>query len=351
MLLSDREWREFSFKDIGIKTMNSKAYHSDEVIEQTKGIVYVTRTGKNNGLTAIVKNKAHYKITPKNTMSYGAENADFFYHPYNYITGNKMYYLSSNSFNKYLCLFLKMIFSNSVNDCFSFGYGMIPARLMRKKFLLPINSDNNPDYAFMEAYAKEQESKKKQEYINYVKKIIEKLEYKETLPLNEKKWGEFFIGGEDGIFTISSGKRLTKAEMDIGNIPFIGATDSNNGITNWVSTTNSTLDNNVLGVNYNGSVVENFYHSYKCIFSDDVKRLHLKNVNDDKYIFLFLKTVILKQKSKYTYGYKFNANRMERQKILIPVNGNGQPDYNYMEQYAKNIEYKKLSEYLTYINN
>ena len=43
--------------------------------------------------------------------------------------------------------------------------------------------------------------------------------------------------------------------MQDGNIPFIGATDSNNDITNFVSNTNVSHDKNVLGVNYNGSVV------------------------------------------------------------------------------------------------
>ncbi len=88
------------------------------------------------------------------------------------------------------------------------------------------------------------------------------------LTLNDRKWKDYFIRD---IFTVSSGKRLTKADMDIGNIPFIGATDSNNGITNWIATPNVSYDKNVLGVNYNGSVVENFYHPYGCVFSDDVK--------------------------------------------------------------------------------
>ena len=133
--------------------------------------------------------------------------------------------------------------------------------------------------------------------------------------LKSVKWKAFYI---NDIFSISAGKRLTKAVMDSGQIPFIGATDSNNGITNWIATPNSSFDKNVLGVNYNGSVVENFYHPYCCVFSDDVKRLHLRKCADNKYILLFFKTVILQQKIKYTYGYKFNGQRMERQKIYFP---------------------------------
>lgn len=168
------------------------------------------------------------------------------------------------------------------------------------------------------------------------------------LTLNDRKWKDYFIRD---IFTVSSGKRLTKADMDIGNIPFIGATDSNNGITNWIATPNVSYDKNVLGVNYNGSVVENFYHPYGCVFSDDVKRLHLKHHPDNKYVLLFIKTVILQQKIKYTYGYKFNAHRIEKQKILLPINAEGEPDYAFMEQYIREREERLLSKYKTYIGN
>lgn len=90
----------------------------------------------------------------------------------------------------------------------------------------------------------------------------------------EADWKEFFL---DKICNINFGVRLTKSNMNEGKMPFIGATDSNNGITNFVSNTNKSLDKNILGVNYNGSVVENFYYPYECIFSDDVKRISFKD--------------------------------------------------------------------------
>lgn len=137
--------------------------------------------------------------------------------------------------------------------------------------------------------------------------------------------------------------------MEEGSIPFIGATDSNNGITNWIENKNITYDKNLLGVNYNGSVVENFYHCYGCVFSDDVKRLHLKSYPDNKFVLLFLKTAILKQKVKYTYGYKFNGKRMEKQKILLPVKDDGNPDYKYMEDYMRYKMYEQYKKYFDYI--
>ena len=160
--------------------------------------------------------------------------------------------------------------------------------------------------------------------------------------LNELKWKAFNLCD---IFSISAGVRLTKSDMIEGARPFIGATDSNNGITAFVSDSNPSLDKNVLGVNYNGSVVENFYHPYEAIFSDDVKRFHLLNHEDDKYILLFIKNSIWQQKIKFQYGYKFNAKRMARQKILLPVDEKNLPDWKYMENYMRAKENLLLKKY------
>ncbi len=347
--LNDREWKEFTFAEANVVCKNSKAFHIYSLTNDPKGIAYITRTSKNNGLSFTV-NKMKYKLNPANTLTFGAENADFFFQPFKYITGNKMYYLKNNNFNKYSWLFFKVVVAKSTANSFSYGYGMIPKRLLKKRFLLPINEQGQLDYGFMENYVRERETSKKQEYLDYVKEKIVKLEYKEIPTLEEKEWKEYFIGGDEGLFVIKAGKRLTTADMDLGKTPFIGSTDSNNGITNWIKTINSTLDRNVLGVNYNGSVVESFYHNYECVFSDDVKRLHLKNISDNKYVLLFFSTIIKQQKIKYTYGYKFNGYRMARQKILVPINEQGQPDYEYMEQYIKNMMLNKYNLYLEYSN-
>ena len=136
--------------------------------------------------------------------------------------------------------------------------------------------------------------------------------------------------------------------MKAGKKPFVGATNTNNGVTAFVSNKNISEDKNVLGVNYNGSVVENFYHPYTCIFSDDVKRFSLKAITGNEYVYLFLKVVILQQKSKYVYGYKFNESRMRKQILMLPIKENGNIDFEYMENYSKNIIKEKIEKYLTY---
>ncbi len=163
--------------------------------------------------------------------------------------------------------------------------------------------------------------------------------------LDEREWKDFKI---EEIFNIFSGKRLEKRNMISGDRPFIGASDSNNGVTGFCGNSNESVDHNVLGINYNGSVCEAFYHSYECIFSDDVKRLHLKHHSDNKYVLLFMSTVVRKQKSKYQYAYKFNEQRMKRQSIMLPVADNGEPDYQFMEHYIHELMECKCKKYVQY---
>ncbi len=230
--------------------------------------------------------------------------------------------IPKGKFNKYIALFLTMQINKNNFSKFSYGYKASPIRLRRSKIMLPTNGNGKPDFEYMEKYILIQEEKKKQEYICYCKNNLKKLGNAIPLySLAEIEWSPFYI---DEIFKIDSGKRLESYNMTSGKRPFIGATDSGNGM------------------------AISFYHPYECIFSDDVKCFHLKEYPDNKYVLLFFKAIILQQKPKYNYGYKFNGTRMKRQIIMLPVNDAGNPDYEYMEQYIKNLMIKKYNAYLEY---
>ena len=188
-----------------------------------------------------------------------------------------------------------------------------------------------------------------EKYRVYAKKSITKLgEYKKIPEISQKRWGAFHISD---ILDILPGKRLVAADTTPGDRPFIGALDNSNGVARFVNDTNISMDKNVLGVNYNGNgMVIGFYHPYECIFSDDVKRFHLKHHEDNAFVLLFMKVAILQQKSKFGYLYKFNAERMANTRIRLPVNDGGEPDYEYMEQYAKNLMLTKYKQYLAFLD-
>ena len=230
---------------------------------------------------------------------------------------------------------------------FGHGRSISLPRAHRIQNMLPVTDSGEPDYEYMAEYARQKRNAMLAKYRAYVEARIAELGEAVEIPkLNEKEWREFSL---DDIFTVGAGKRLETRNKIPGVRPFIGATDNGNGVTGFVGNDNASKDSNVLGVNYNGAPCIAFYHPYECIFTDDVKRLHLRNYEDNKFVLLFFVSVFAKQRSKYSYGYKFKEQRMLRQKLMLPVTDSGEPDYEYMEQYAKNMMLRKYQQYLTFL--
>jgi hypothetical protein len=226
---------------------------------------------------------------------------------------------------------------------FGHGRSINAARLRIFRLMLPMDKNGQPCYSFMDAYMKAVEKRLLTQYGTYLTQV-HRAELNGGGNFEMTKWKAYSL---NEICEIKSGVRLVSKQMINGKRPFIGAADSNNGVTNFVSNTNASLDSNVLGVNYNGNgVAIGFYHPYEAIFTDDVKRIKFKEHDGNKYVYLFLKAAILKQKSKYQYGYKFSGERMNRQKITLPSTADGKPDFNYMESYMRQREINLLNVYI-----
>ena len=354
--LSDREWKSFNLIDDNMFYIDDvKTFKSTAAVLDDGVLDIVGATSKNNGNVGFLPKKYKDYLIKGNCICLiktgQGSVGDAVYKQGEFVPSNNVCVIRSSWLNKYNGLFIVTEINKQAGR-YSYGYIRNNTRIRKEQLLLPITENGTPDYYFMETYIKEREAQKRNEYLDYCKEQLKIIgEGYNLIPLAYKQWKAFFIGGDNGLFEIYSGKRLTVANMTEGECPFIGATDSNNGITNWVGNRNETYDSNVLGVNYNGSVVENFYHPYHSIFSDDVKRLHLKECEDNKFVLLFFSRLILMQKAKYTYGYKFNGTRMNRQKILVPVTNSGEPDYEYMEKYSRNLLSNKIQAYIDYVAN
>ena len=165
--------------------------------------------------------------------------------------------------------------------------------------------------------------------------------YKNKFLLKNVKWKEYFI---EDICEIKSGKDIYERERINGKIPYITSTSTNNGIGYFINNINSTLEKECISVNRNGSVGYSFYHPYTALFSNDTRKLILKNNN--KYVGTFISFMISKQKIKYGYGYKMGTARLKRQKIMLPSKKDGTPNYDFMKKHMILKEIQKIEELL-----
>lgn len=344
--LSDREWRSFEIGDLFNVSGTTTTHPS--ILKKDGDTPRITCQAVNNGLEGFYVNEPTEKggVLTIDSATDGAIN----YQGCNFIATDHVEKISRKDglkIDRYSGLFLVWAIKAAIGNKYSYGYKFSQNRIRKQVILLPVTHLGEPDYDFMASFAKEREIIKRKEYLEFAKAQLAQIERERERERVDSavRWFEFRI---EDLFEIKSGKRLVKSNMISGDRPFIGASDSNNGITMWCSNTNGTLDSNVLGVNYNGSVVENFYHPYECIFSDDVKRFHLKETSEDKYVYLFLKTVIIQQKIKYRYAYKFNEKRMRRQMLVLPATDDDKPNYNYMRAFMKEKIAEKYSAYIDY---
>ena len=149
-------------------------------------------------------------------------------------------------------------------------------------------------------------------------------------------WEEFKL---EFLFDFSKGRRLTKADMIPGDLNYLGAISENNGVREKIEADYSWKPN-CITVNYNGSVGEAFYQSEPFWASDDVNVLYAKDFwKMNKYIAMFLITVIKANKYRFGYGRKWTLEKMKDTVIKLPSQEDGAPDFIYMEKYIKSLTY------------
>lgn len=280
-------------------------------------INFVSRTERNNGISAFVIRNEEIRENPANTISVavGGSVLASFLQPETYYTGFHILVLTpKKQMSKIELLFYcKCIKSNK----YKYNYGR-QANKTLKEIMIPAKLPNDFQSIKIDSVV-----------LPKKKPIITS-----ALALNTGKWNWYEI---QELFEIKKGKRLTKEDMIDGNIPFIGSIDSNNGYREYIGQL-PIHSGNTITVNYNGSVAESFYQPKPFWASDDVNVLYPK-FKMNPFNALFIATIIKAEKYRFNYGRKWHVERMNTTKIKLPATSKHQPDFDFMENYIKSLPF------------
>jgi hypothetical protein len=153
--------------------------------------------------------------------------------------------------------------------------------------------------------------------------------------LNTDSWKPFSF---DNIFEIKRGESRYKVDLQKGDIPYVSATEKNNGVSYFVKFSNS--KGNFITLSYDGTIGEAFYQKRDFFASEKIAVLNLKNVTLNPYIAMFLITIIRREKFRFNYGYKWSIeSRMKKTQIKLPSDNTGNPNWQFMEHYIKSLPY------------
>lgn len=151
VLTKTGEWEIFEVGSL-FKLYKPSVYHARQVTESENGINYVVRSKFNNGVKCKVE-KPDSDINPKGVISFGSENASFFYQEEEWISGRDIYYVDTRGIDKYACLFLATCLAD-VTYKYQYNYGLFPELLAKEHIKLPCTSDGLPDWNYMRDYMK-----------------------------------------------------------------------------------------------------------------------------------------------------------------------------------------------------
>ena len=308
--------------------------------DQVEGdIAYISSTKTNNGVSAYITppdtmNVYSNKLTLSNSGSVGY----CFFHTYNFVASDHVTVIwikdKKISLSRNLALYLKPILE-SMRYKYNFGREISDNRLKKERILLPA-TNNEPDWNFMDGYVENMKKNIKWSQIPTLNSS--------TFPLSNENWAEFKMGirdkkDENALFVIKKGKRLVKADMQPGKTHFIGAISSDNGIRQLIDE-EPIFEGNCITVNYNGSVGEAFYQEKSFWACDDVNVLYPQNWwKMNRYIAMFIIAVIKENRYLFSYGRKWNSEKMENSKLKLPIDVNGKPNFEFMEKYTRSLPY------------
>ena len=151
--------------------------------------------------------------------------------------------------------------------------------------------------------------------------------------IDTSKWGGFKVGD---LFDVTNGKKYPSSIRQTGELPLISTTANNNGISDYIKDRNDGVYSNCITVAYSGSVGATFYHKEKVFVGETVIAL-LPKFKMNQYSGLFICSILSKINSKFSYTQKIKVLQYKNEAISLPVTSEGAPDFDYMENYMKEI--------------
>ena len=333
-------WKEFRIEEIFEITGTITTHPS--ILKVNGKTPRITCAATDNGLDGFYQNKPTEKGNVLTIDS--ATNGFVSYQEMDFLATDhveKLIFKGEGDFNRYVGLFIKSCIDSAKGNKFGYGYKFSQCRIRRQTIMLPAKN-GKPDYAYMEAYMRNAEKLLLKRYKDYLVSVMPSQE-PERLSMDGKRWKSFNI---NVVFPmIQRGKRLKTEDHIIGITPYVSSSSMLNGVDNFISNTNGVRRfKNCLTIANSGSVGEAFYQPFEFVASDHVTKL--ENPLFDKYVYLFIATVVKRLSEKYSFNREINDSRIRREMIMLPVNEKGAPDYAFMSAYMKRLEYDILVAYI-----
>ncbi len=166
--MPSKKWKEFKICELfEIKKVKGLPIENYKLGDMP----YITTAALNNGLSDFISSDKE-AISPKNGISVDPIKGKSFYQSYDFVgrgfSGASISVLYSDNLNENIALFFCAAIENTAKYKASYGYLFNGNRLKNAIVLLPVTSQGEPDYAYMDRYVENIMLKQYEAYLKYV---------------------------------------------------------------------------------------------------------------------------------------------------------------------------------------
>lgn len=288
------------------------------------GINFVSRTAKNNGVSAKVKINSDDLPTEAGviTVALGGSVLETFLQPEPFYSGFHISILRpksemSDQIKLFYCACIKA-------NKYRYNYGRQANRTL-KDILVP-SIEEIPSWVHSIDVNCFQDA--------------EKPAIDASIALHISEWGTFKY---KDLFFIERGRGPRKKELNgKGKYPFVSASEYNNGITGY-SDLEPYHKPGVISVARNGASVASAFYQEVAFHSTEDVHIFTPRFKMTKAVALFFCALIKRERYRYSYGRKWGIGRMNETIIRLPVSTNdGRPNWQFMEDYVRSLKFSSI---------
>ena len=362
MSLDINQWKEFKLS--AIFTIHNGKGITKEEIEENEGDFTVVQSGEeNNGVLGKISRQycenMNYTFSDEPCLTVARSGSAGFvsFQSEGCVVGDsaKILLLDKSMASIELYVFLQTLLTA---NRFKYAYGrkVTESKYMNDVVKLPIQRDSNgtplidktkkysddgyiPDWRWMENYIK---------LLHHLPLTTNNKSSREQI--DTQKWKEFSL---DKLFYISVAKSADIGNLEEGKTPFVGRTNTNNGIQGFVEPVCIT-GGNCITVSMVGTNVA-LYQENEFQASQNIAVLRSNELN--KYRAMFICSMInFEMKLKYSYGRTVGKSNIKEMVLLLPIEYDSDgnpiidntyrystkgyiPNWNWMENYIKSLPY------------
>ena len=333
MKLDDREYGTFKVSDLfdvkyGVNLELNACDECERGIENS--VNFVARTAENNGVSSrvVVIDGVSPQKAGLISVAGGGSVLSTFLQSEPFYSGRDLYTLEpKDDISDEAKMFVITVIEQNK---YRYSYGRQANKTLPDLELrLPITQEKRPDWQFMEDYIKS---------LHY-KPLTTKNKAEQVPELKVTEWKEFRFG--DLISAIYKAKAINKDDLLVANIEYdsiryITRTAEDNGCE--LHAVRSELPTNIIedgnAISIGDTTATCFYQDEEFITGD-----HMVVVRADswlnKYTGLFIVAILQGEQYKYSYGRAYLMDRIKDTIVKLPVDADGNPDWQFMENYIK----------------